>query len=152
VKSAAGKAVLAFAAILGVPSLAIVSLWQAAPRSPIGTIAITASYEVFLGVGVVASKIFSGPLNRRTEQVGALVDRAIGQRISRYKRYYRNYVADELQFTDVKGQPTGGPFTPELNDVYVDLSLVPKSAFQISGAVLVDTPLDITVRYSRSIS
>src|SRR5262249_20414611 len=41
-----------------------------------------------------------------------------------------------------------GPFTPELDDVYVDVGLAPRSAFQIPSHLLGDLPPDVTARYS----
>jgi NACHT domain len=85
---------------------------------------------------------------RRTRQFGDLLDAALGRWTSSYGRYYRQHVREALRYTQTMGLAIVGPFTPELDDVYVDVGLAPRSAFQIPSHLLGDLPHDVTTRYS----
>jgi NACHT domain len=58
--------------------------------------------------------------------------------ISRFDRDYRAFVLAGLRFIDQKGLATVGPFAPELDDVYVDVSLVPRSPHLVKEGLLPD--------------
>jgi hypothetical protein len=51
---------------------------------------------------------------------------------------------------DTKGLATVGPYTPELDEVFVDVGLVPRAPHQVPGGVLADVPDDVTHYITRS--
>ena len=70
--------------------------------------------------------------------------------ISRFDRDYRAFVLAGLRFIDQKGLATVGPFTPELDDVYVDVSLAPRPPHLVNEGLLPDLPADVTERRALS--
>jgi hypothetical protein len=70
---------------------------------------------------------------------GRLVDRldlALLRRLSRFDRHYREFVLSGLRFIDLKGLATVGFHTPELDEVYVDVSLVRRPPHEVPEDVL----------------
>ena len=75
------------------------------------------------------------------------LDRRFGRAFSRFDRRYRDLVAGGLRFIDLKGLATVGFYTPELDEVYVDLSLTPSPPHDVPQGVLSDAPApDLTRR------
>lgn len=75
------------------------------------------------------------------------VDRRFGRRFSRFDRRYRDFVSSGLRFIDLKGLATVGFYTPELDEVYVDLSLTPSPPHDVPQGVVSDAPApDLTRR------
>ncbi len=70
--------------------------------------------------------------------------------ISQFDRDYRALVLAGLRFIDQKGLATVGPFTPELDDVYVDVSLAPRPPHLVNEELLPDLPTDVTERRALS--
>jgi hypothetical protein len=50
-----------------------------------------------------------------------------------YGQRYRRWVLDSLRYLDVQDLATGGDHVPELGEVYVDVALVSRTAYQTSG-------------------
>jgi NACHT domain len=99
-------------------------------------------------LATLLGRVVSGPIDRRTRQLGELLDAALGRRTSPYGRYYRQHVRESLRFTQTMGLAIVGPFTPELDDVYVDVGLAPRPPSKIPGHLLGELPQDVTTRYS----
>ena len=77
--------------------------------------------------------------------------KAVPQRwISRFDRDYRDFVLAGLRFIDQKGLATVGPFTPELDAVYVDVSLAHRPPHLVNEGLLPDLPADVTERRALS--
>ena len=74
------------------------------------------------------------------------LDLALQRRVSRFDRRYRAFVLAGLRFIDQKGLGTVGPFTPEVDDVFVDVSLVPRPPHLVTEGLLADLPADVTER------
>jgi hypothetical protein len=70
--------------------------------------------------------------------------------IRRFDRDYRAFVLAGLRFIDQKGLATVGPFTPELDDVYVDVSLAARPPHLVNEGLLPDLPADVTERRALS--
>jgi NACHT domain len=80
-----------------------------------------------------------------------LVDRldlALRRRVSRFDRRYREFLLGHLRFIDLKGLPTIGFYTPELDEVFVDVSLAYRAPHQVSESVLAEPPVEVTDRFS----
>jgi hypothetical protein len=67
-----------------------------------------------------------------------VVDRRF--RFSGFDRRYRDFVAGGLRYIDLKGLATVGFYTPELDEVFVDLSLTPSPPHDVPPGVLSDAP------------
>lgn len=89
-----------------------------------------------------------GRLRKRwRDRVVDLLDHALGRRLSRFGRRYQEFVL-AWPYIDVKGLATAGDHTPELDEVYVDLSLAPRPPQHVPSDVLADVPPDVTQRHS----
>jgi hypothetical protein len=142
----AGKLLVAVSA--GLPPAAAAAWRDAFVRHPVAAAGLMLAYYVVLGIGVLIAKAVSGPTDRRLKQLGDAADRAFGRRMSHYGRLYRDHVLTSLRLVDTKGLATGGPYTPELDEVFVDLGLTSRPPHQISGAVLPGFSMDTTERRS----
>jgi hypothetical protein len=142
--------VAAALAVLGVPAAAS-AVWQdTLARHPVAAAVLALVYWGLLGVVALVAKAAARPTNRRLEQLGEAVDRALGRRFSRYGRRYREHIATSLRLIDNKGLATGGPHTPELDEVFVDVGLAPRAPHQVPGGMLANVPDDVTQRNSLS--
>jgi hypothetical protein len=112
------------------------------------TVVGTVAWEALLGVGWLFVKIAAVPANRRLGEIGDAMDRALGRRMSQYGRRYRQWVLDSRRFMEAKGLATVGDFTPELDEVFVDVSLAPNAPHRVTAGMFADVPVDITERYS----
>jgi|GEM_PF-6933047 len=79
---------------------------------------------------------------------GALLNQAVRRRVSRFDRRYREFVLGSLRFIDLKGLATVGYYTPELDEVFVDVSLAFRAPNQVSGGLLAELPAEVTDRHS----
>ena len=96
---------------------------------------------IIIGVGLILLALPVRRSRRRT---------APRRWISRFDRDYRAFVLAGLRFIDQKGLATVGPFTPELHDVYVDVSLAPRPPHLVNEGLLPDLPADVTERRALS--
>jgi predicted NACHT family NTPase len=67
-----------------------------------------------------------------------------------YGYRYRRWVLDSLRYIDVQDLATGGDHIPELGDVYVDVALVSRAQYQVSGDPLIQAAEDTSERQSIS--
>jgi NACHT domain len=142
-----GRWVAVAVLVVGFPVFAV-SRWGAAPGpSRFAAILAAVGWELLLAIGWVISKIAAGPLARRMDEIGDFLDRALGMHMSRYGRRYRQWVLESRRFMESKGLATVGEVTPELDDVYVDVGLVPSVPHRIPLGVL-DAPLETGDRRS----
>lgn len=85
---------------------------------------------------------------RWQERIVNHLDQALGQRLSRFDKRYREFMLGSLRFIDLKGLATGGFYTPELDEVFVDVSLAFREPSQASGSLLAALPEEVTDRHS----
>jgi NACHT domain len=116
---------------LGIPA-AIVTEWH----QPVWAIA----WVVVCGTGVLVRRALVAPVQRRLDQAGDALDRAVGWWLSPYGRRYRHWVLEDKRNVELKGLGIAGPVPLELDDVYVDVALAYRPAHQVSG-----NPLDADV-------
>jgi hypothetical protein len=122
--------------------------WQPVGHHPVAAIAAGVAYEARVGgVGFVAGVAGELAARWRTRLVDGL-DRALQRNVSRFGRRYRDWVKAGLRFIDVKGLATVGPFTPELDEVFVDVSLTPRPPHLVPAGLLADPPPGGTERRS----
>lgn len=82
---------------------------------------------------------------------GRLVDRldtSVRRRVSRFDRRYREFILGGLRFIDLKGLATVGFHTPELDEVYVDVSLARRPPHQVPDDMLARLPAAVSERQS----
>ncbi len=68
------------------------------------------------------------------------LDWALRSRVSGFDGRYRALVGAGLRFVDLKGLATVGPFTPELDEVFVDVSLAFRPPHLVPAGLLADLP------------
>jgi hypothetical protein len=109
---------------------------------------IFVGYEAALAVVAFAGEI-AGELRRRwRDRMVDHVDQALGRWTSQFGRRYRECVLATLRFIDQKGLATIGYYTPELDEVFVDVSLARRAPHLVPGDVLADMPAEVTERRS----
>ncbi|MEU8823397.1 NACHT domain-containing protein [Streptomyces sp. NPDC048636] len=114
------------------PAILGARFWSSVSRHPVGSLLLFLGYAALLaGVGFLA-KVYGKVADRWVERVADAVDRRLQWRVSRFERDYRAYVLSRHRFIDLKGLATRGDYTPGLEEVFVDVSLMPRSAHQVS--------------------
>jgi predicted NACHT family NTPase len=101
-------------------------------------LAVTAGllYWGAVAVGGFVTGVAGDVAGRWRKRVADQVDLTIQRRVSGFEKRYRKLVLANLRFTDLKGLATVGPFTPELDAVFVDVALVPRPPHEIAPGVI----------------
>jgi hypothetical protein len=138
-----------WAAIFIGPPVAAILVWRhLAARHVLTVVALTAAYEV----GIVAARFIwaiGGQLARRwRERLVDWLDASLRRGVSRFGRRYREFVVGQLRYVDLKGLDTVGFYAPELEEVFIDVSLKFRAPHQASAGLLADTPADGTERHA----
>ena len=136
------------AAFFGPPAVAA-ALWRHAAGHHLALgVVLCVTYEAILAVARFAGGVTGDLKARWQKRVADAVDLALQRRISRFDQKYRVFVLAGLRFIDQKGLATVGPFTPELNDVFVDVSLAHRPPHQVKEGLglLPDLEADVTER------
>ena len=124
---------LAVAALIGVPSAVLASfesLWLGLAVAIVAVIV----FAFFSAVGQKLIERYAGPLADWIHGTGARL-------FSGYRRYYLQHAIEfEHRNFDVKGLSTQNTYTLELEQVFVDLSLVPMAPHQASGDPIKSPP------------
>lgn len=102
------------------------------------SLAIGVVYEVAVAIVGFFAVIARDVSSRWQQRLADSLDLALRRRFSRFEERYREFLLAGLRFVDLKGLATIGPFTPELDEVFVDVSLVPRSPHLIQPGVLSD--------------
>lgn len=76
------------------------------------------------------------------------IDHSLRRRATRFGQRYREYLLGSLRFIDLKGLATVGVYTPELDEVFVDVSLVYRPPHLVQDGVLSQVPHEVTDRQS----
>ena len=106
------------------------------------------AYETVVGAAGFAAGVAGDLAARWRARLVDGLDRALRRRVSRFGGRYRDFVLAGVRFIDLKGLATVGPFTPELDEVFVDVSLTPRPPHQVQAGLLADLPPDVTERRS----
>lgn len=99
-------------------------------------LAIGVVYEVAVAVVGFFAVIARDVSSRWQQRLAERLDLALLRRFSGFEERYREFLLAGLRFVDLKGLATIGPFTPELDEVFVDVSLVSRSPHLIQPGVL----------------
>ena len=131
------------------PPIAVAGVWRdLVVDHPVFAVVLLSVYEILLVALAFAGEI-AGELRKRwRERIVDRVDRALGRWVSRFDRRYREFVLGSLRFIDLKGLATVGYYTPELDEVFVDVSLAFRAPNQVSGGLLSELPAEVTDRHA----
>lgn len=134
------------AAILGPPGAAA-GLWSGwVHEHSVLAVLLLILYEGVLAVLSFVKKVGSDLLERWREKFVEWIDRSVVRKLVRFDRRYRRFVLATLRYVDQKGLATIGPYTQELDEVFVELMLVPRSPHQVMSDPLADVPAELTER------
>lgn len=127
--------------MIGAPSAVAAFKWRTIIAHPILGVALLIIAAVSVVLAGLARELWSRNYrDRLLEWMSAGLDRGA----ARFGKRYREYLLTDLRFIDLKGL-AGRFYTPELNEVYVDVALQPRDADKVPSsdlpnAELVDLP------------
>ncbi|WKX70243.1 NACHT domain-containing NTPase [Streptomyces sp. XD-27] len=121
------------------PALLGARFWPSVREHPVGALLLFLAYLVLLAAVGFCVKVYTNVADRWVTRAADGVDRRLRWRISRFERDYRAYVLSHHRFIDLKGLATRGDFTPGLEEVFVDVSLVPTPTHTASQESLAGT-------------
>ncbi|MGY0018784.1 NACHT domain-containing protein [Streptomyces sp. cg35] len=99
-------------------------------------------YAVVLTAGRFAGGFARDLVAMRRRRWLDSADSALSRRMSSFGRVYTQFLAQSLRVMEQKGLATIGHYAPELDDVYVNVSLAYRAPGQIPEDVLTDHPTD----------
>jgi energy-coupling factor transporter ATP-binding protein EcfA2 len=143
-----GKALGWLVAAVVPPSVALGFARQFVADYPVIAVVLVIAYETLVGLVAFTGGIVGGLQERWRKRITDRVDRALGRRVSRFDRRYKESLQADLRHIDLKGLATVGFYTPKLDEVFVDVGLVHRAPSQVSPSVLAHLPADMTDRYS----
>ncbi|MFD8377478.1 NACHT domain-containing protein [Streptomyces sp. NPDC059679] len=120
------------AASVGPPAVVGAKFWSSVAAHPVVALFLFLAYEAALAAIAFAAKVYGKVADRWVDRAADAVDRRLKWRISRFERDYRAYVLRHHRFIDLKGLATRGDYTPGLEEVFVDVSLVPRPTHEAS--------------------
>ncbi|WP_328617535.1 NACHT domain-containing protein [Amycolatopsis sp. NBC_00355] len=135
-------------AVLGLPGAAA-GLWAGwVHEHSVLAVLLLILYEGVLAILTFVQGVGAELLKRWRTRFIDRVDQSLGRKLVRFDRRYREFVLGTLRFIDQKGLATIGPYTPQLDEVFVELWLVPRSPHQVKSDPLADVPAELTQRSS----
>ncbi|GAA4493346.1 hypothetical protein GCM10023191_030640 [Actinoallomurus oryzae] len=140
---------LAWLVTLLLPPSAVAALAHGLVREhPVIAVLSVIAYWAVVTVGRFVAGMVRDLVQRRRASWIEGADRALGIRLTRFKGKYLHHLAQNLQKIDQKGLSTPGFYTPDLDDVYIDVSLAVRAPNQIRGDLLADAASESTERRS----
>jgi NACHT domain len=100
------------------------------------TVIVGVAYEALVAVAWFFAVIARDVSSRWQVRLADRIDLFLQRKTSSFERQYREFVLRGLRFMDHKGLATVGPFTPELDAVFVNVTLVSRPPQQIGPGVL----------------
>jgi hypothetical protein len=136
-------------AVAAGPPVAVAGVWRdVVMNHPALAAVLIGAYEILVAVVLFAGKIAAELRERWRPRIVNRLDLMLGQRLSRFDQRYREFVLGGLRFIDLKGLATIGFYTPELDEVFVDVSLAPREPNRASGDLLAVLPAEVTDRHA----
>ncbi|GAA1988555.1 NACHT domain-containing protein [Amycolatopsis minnesotensis] len=143
------KGQLGWLAAILVPPGATAGLWSGwVHEHSVLAVVLLILYEGVLAVLSFAKGVWSELLERWRARLVDRIDQSLGRKLVRFDRRYREFVLGTLRFVDLKGLATIGPYAPQLDEVFVEPWLVPRSPHQVMSDPLADVPAGLTERSS----
>lgn len=145
-----GKILGLLGAAIAPPVAAFAFLQTWAKAHPVLALLLFLAYEaVVVGIGFVA-KLVGGTADELSTRwkapLAKSIDERTRRRLSGFGRRYRDHVLGSLRFIDLKGLATMGFYTPQLDEVFVDVSLVHSDPSKVPSGVLGHRHTDPTRR------
>lgn len=140
--------IILFGVAVGPPSVVALSRWRWLTGRPEIAVILLLGYEALVALIGFVGLVWGNLRSEWARRISVKIDQAAERRLSRFERRYRDYLRESLRFVDQKGLATLGDRTPELDDVFVDLSMAKRPPQQISRAVLSEPPISVTERRS----
>jgi hypothetical protein len=113
----------------------------------ISILAIFGYEGLLLGVGL-AERVW-GDLERRwAKRLANHLDLILMRRFSSFSRRYRDRLNSSSRFIDLKGLATPGEYTPQFDEVFVDVSLTSRAPHQVTSNPIGDIPPHVAGRRS----
>lgn len=130
-------AAIAWLATVVAPPTVAGGIWrQFVSGHVFAALAIGVVYEVAVAIVGFFAVIARDVSSRWQQRLADALDLALRRSFSGFEKRYREFLLVGLRFIDLKGLATIGPFTPELDEVFVDVSLVSRSPHLIQPGVL----------------
>jgi hypothetical protein len=119
------------------PVAAIVGFFRGEfSRHPVLTVAGLVVWEIVVLAGGVFGKAFEKLQDRWASQLAEWLDALLRRTISRYTRHYRYFLSRVHHDVDLRGLSTWGMHSLAMEEVFVDLSLMPELPHRVpTGAV-----------------
>jgi NACHT domain len=112
---------------IGVPSVVAVLKWHMFTAHPILAVGLLLSAGLLAGIAALAQELWNGKYKALT--IG-WISGGLDRRMARFGIRYRQHLLTKLELVDLKG--TGVPlFTPELDEVYVEVALAPRDPVKV---------------------
>ena len=135
--------------LLVVYAAPLIAFWQSlVKKRPAMAVLLAVAWLAIVLVSWLIWRVAADSINRRLGVWGTSVDRVVDQRLSRYGRVYGQWVMDSRRFLDAKGLATVGTFSPELDEVFVDVGLTARAPRQVPPDLLGSASTDSARRQS----
>jgi energy-coupling factor transporter ATP-binding protein EcfA2 len=139
---------LFFAFLVIAPPTALVTFTRMAAQNTFLTVLIILGYEVVIFVFRFTEKIWQKVEEPLVERIGQWFNLRLQEMASQYYRQYRRYMVAEHKIFDVKGLKTQSPFSLVLEEVFVDLQILPTPAGQSSANPIEPLPSSLQGAHS----
>jgi hypothetical protein len=137
-----------FIATLGPPTAIGTAFRQSVAQHPLTATLLLFVYWAGLAIARFAGSIVGALADRWRSRLVERIDQISIRELSNFRKRYAEYIIGSERYIDQKGLPTVGFYTPELDDVFVDVSLVRRSPHQASANPIANLPADVTERFS----
>ncbi|GAA4554032.1 NACHT domain-containing protein [Amycolatopsis samaneae] len=132
------KRVAGLAVLGGLPVVGF-GVWASAGAAhPVVAGILAVGYLAVLAIGGFFRDVGRELRQRWTVRVADRTDQAVRIRLSRFARRYRRVLAASLRYVDLRGLAVVGFYTPELDEVYVDVSLMYQAPDRVAAGLLAD--------------
>jgi hypothetical protein len=129
------------------PVAAVTAMWQRLAGSDrIVAVIVGLAAEIGLAITAFAKNVMAEIVSRWQKRLANYLDTTIIRIFSRFEKRYRVFVLAGLRYIDLKGLTTVGFFTPELDEVFVDVSLALRAPHQVPAGLLADLSADVKER------
>lgn len=122
------------AASAGLTTAAVAAWRPDAVGAAVGAVAV--------GAVTFATRVAAELQDRWVPRATDRIDVALRRRFSRFDRRYRHHVARAHRFMDLRGLGTQSPTTPRLDQVYVDVGLLPSAPHDVTADPIGHPPSD----------
>jgi NACHT domain/Sulfatase-modifying factor enzyme 1 len=135
-------------AALSLPSVVAATGRHLVVRHPVLAVLLLLTYWTLLIAVRFAGTVWAKLSDIWSDRVAEHVDQAWARRFSNFSQRYNSYVLGSVRFIDQRGLPTVGFYTPDLDDVFVHVSLVRRAPHQVPTDPLAPLPPDVRGRLS----